>query len=104
MGTITKREQLDQQIALLKIRQEQDLAALKNQFQELQESLNPINLIKSTFKDVAANTTASGILGGAASIAGDYLATKILPGKGPLKNIGSAILRFFGRKILPSKP
>ena len=103
MTTISKKEQLDQEIAALQIKKNNDLMALKNQFHVVQESLNPLNLLKSTIKDVASNTTASGIIGGVASIAGDYLSTKILPRNGPLKNIGSSVLRFLVRKLLPSK-
>lgn len=103
MATISRRAQLDQDIALLEVKKMDDLMALRNQFHLVQDSLNPMNLLKSTIREVASHTTTSGIIGGVASIAGDYLSDKILPGKGPIKKIGSSILRFLGRKLLPSK-
>lgn len=103
MATINKKEQLDQEIAALQIKRTDDLNALKNQFQVVQEGLNPLNLLKSTFKDVASNATATGIVSSAVGMAGDYLAMKMIPGKGPLKFIGSKVLHFLVKKLLPSK-
>jgi hypothetical protein len=51
---------LQNTIALLKIRQAQELQALKEQFHSTKESLKPGNIIKSSLKTVA---TAPGIKG-----------------------------------------
>lgn len=101
MAAINRRDQLDQQIALLKIKQQEDLDALKYQFKVVQENLNPANLIKDTFKNVTAGISTFGLLSGAADVAGNYLSNKFIPKsmQGPVKNIGGGILRFVGSKI-----
>lgn len=103
MASISKREQLDLEIAGLKRKREQDFEDLKNHFRFVQESYNPLNIIKNSIKDVAANTTVSGIIGNVAGFAGDYITDKILPGNSAIKRIGGNVLKFLGRKFLPSK-
>ena len=53
---------LKETIALLKLRQEQELYALKEQFHVTRESLKPVNLIKSGIKDAASSPGIKGTL------------------------------------------
>ncbi len=52
----TKGETITEIIALLEIRQLDELNALKHQFYCTYESLKPINLIKSTLQEAAGST------------------------------------------------
>lgn len=101
MATINKREELDREIALLKIKRSNDFDDLKAHFRLVQDSFNPLNLIKDTFKGAVAGVSTVSLLQGAADFAGDYITNKFIP-KGmqaPLKNAGGKILRFFAGKI-----
>lgn len=105
MKALTERDRLVQQIDLLRLQKDVDLEALKMQFRTTQESLNPLNLIKNSFKGVVANTSTADLLEGAAGLAGTYLTNKFIPNsvKGPITKIGGGILKFLGKKIFGSK-
>ena len=105
MKAISERDKIIEKIEELRFKQSQDLVALKEQFKATQDSLKPVNLIKSTLLDVTSGTTTSALLDGALSIAGGFLSDKLLPKSTPksLKEIGSRILRFVTEKFLHKK-
>ena len=105
MKEISERDKIIAKIEELRFKQSQDLDALKEQFKATQESLKPVNLIKSTLLDVTSGTTTSALLDGVMSIAGGFISDKLLPKATPhfIKQIGSRILRFVTEKFLHKK-
>jgi hypothetical protein len=71
---INNTKDLDDAIALLKIKQENEARALKNNFNEIVELFKPKNLIKSAFENATEGRNASSILlKAAAGIGGSLL-------------------------------
>ncbi len=69
---------LDDAIASLKIKQKSDAASLKNNFNELVESIKPKNLIKSAFKNVIEGSSSGALLlKAAAGIGGSLLNSNV---------------------------
>ncbi len=59
---INNSKDLDDAIALLKSKQKNEAASLKNNFNELVESFKPKNIIKSAFKNATEGSSAGGLL------------------------------------------
>lgn len=96
MGTITNIKELNAAILLLENKQAQERLLLKEQFELTYESLKPINLIKSTFKElVTAPDFKEDVLNTSISLAAGYLSKKIAVGstKNPLKQILGGFLQ-----------
>jgi hypothetical protein len=96
MKTRNETEALDAAIKILTDRQEQQLCALRDQFHEVYESLKPINLIKSTYEEVATTPELKGnILKHLIGLATGYFSKKIFVGKShnPIKNIIGNLLQ-----------
>lgn len=78
---INSVKDLEDAIALLKIKQKEDAASLKNNFNDLVNSLKPKNLIKSAFKNATEGSSAGGlILKAAAGIGGSLLSNGLKVG------------------------
>jgi hypothetical protein len=95
MGTITDLKSLRQQIALLEQKQETEKQAIEDGFQNLLESLKPVNLIKKLFHSVKESPDLkSDLLHAAIGLGSGFLTNKLLLGKmhGPLKKILGAVL------------
>ncbi len=87
---------LDEAIALLETKRDQELNQLKEQLHEVHESLKPINLIKDTFKAVTASPDIKkGIGKTAIGAASGFLVKSILfrNSYNPLKVIASMVLQ-----------
>ncbi len=56
MQSITNRSELREAIEQLKIKREFKAVALKEQFVSTYESFRPVNLLKSSLKDIASST------------------------------------------------
>jgi hypothetical protein len=89
-------QKLDEAIAALQLKQDEELQLLKNQFHKTYESLNPLNIIKNTFEDL---THSSGIknnlVNSLIGITTGYLSRKVLIGSSsnPIKNIFGALFQ-----------
>ena len=98
---------LKERITALEIKQAEELRILKLELQSIAEKLDPLHLIKSTFKNLTADPEIkSGLLDGAVNMTSHYL-TKI-PFLGrfqqPIKNILGNVLQTVIKKISPSSP
>ena len=87
---------LQETIALLKIREAQELQALKEQFHGTYESLKPMNLIKSSLKSVTATPGIQGtLLKAGLGLATAYFSKRLLfrAAQKPVKKILGNILK-----------
>lgn len=87
----SKKQLLDEAIVLLENKQALELRLLKEQFQTTYESLKPINLIKSTFKEVGTSPDLKkDILNTALGLATGYLT------KNPVSLAGTPVKKMLG--------
>ncbi|NEW84723.1 MAG: hypothetical protein GZ094_20470 [Mariniphaga sp.] len=96
MKKISPNDSLDEAIALLEIKRDQELMQLKEQLHEVHESLKPINIIKDTFKAVTASPDLKNGIGKTAiGVASGLLVKNILfrNSYNPLKVIASIVLQ-----------
>ena len=78
MPNETPNELLCNKINLLKVRQEQELEDIKEQFEFTCEKLRPINLVKEVFKELTQSPDVKSEIGSAAiGITSGYLIKKI---------------------------
>lgn len=88
---------LNERISLLQKKQAQQLKLLSEQFNITYESLRPINIIKSTFSEVATSPgIKNNILDNVIGLTTGYVSRKILTGatRNPLKKMLGAALQF----------
>ncbi len=88
---------LKEAIALLKLKQAEDLLQLKDQYYYTYESLKPVNLIKNAFGQIATTSEFKGnILSNVIGITTGYLTKKVLLGSthNPIKRILGTLLQF----------
>ncbi|WP_435353125.1 hypothetical protein [Emticicia sp. SJ17W-69] len=88
---------LMERISLLEIRQAQELSLLREQFHSTYENLKPLNLIKSTFHEVASSPDLKdNLLNNVIGLTTGYLSKKVLVGAthNPIKKVAGAILQF----------
>lgn len=97
MKTLTPTQKLDNAITLLEIRQSRQLNEIKDQFENLVESVKPINIIKNTLNEFR-NTpnTKSSIIGSLTSIASGYLSRRLTMGASSniFKKLGGFALQY----------
>ena len=92
MEYISSSAVLKDTIQLLEVEQEIEGRLLKEQFKKTYESLKPVNLLKSTFMEVASSPyLLDNIIGAGVGLATGYLSKKIVIGTS-----GNIIRRFFG--------
>lgn len=73
---------LNEAISLLENKQAHELKLLKEQFQVAYESLKPINIIKSTFREVTSSPEIkNNIVNNAIGLTTGYLSRKVLVGQ-----------------------
>jgi len=102
---------LQETIALLKLRQEMELQELKQQFHITRESLKPANLIKSSFRDAASSPGIKGTLVKTGlGLATAYFSKRIIfrAAQKPVKKIlgtllGMGIARLVAKKVKKEK-
>jgi hypothetical protein len=96
MEELNSRNALRNAILQLEHKQRTQKKALNAQFQEAYESLKPINLIKSTFRDVTESSELKeDLLNTAIGMTAGFLSKKLYEGgsKSPIKRlIGSALM------------
>lgn len=87
---------LQERIAFLKDRESREMAMLKEQVLGTYESMKPVNILKNTLKDFAAQPELKNdIFDGVAGIATGYLSKKLLVGtsNNPLKKIAGTLFQ-----------
>ena len=97
MRSVSQKQVLDEEIERLQNKKAQDLLALKEQFKTAYDSIRPINLIKSTFKEVISSPDIkSNILNNAVGFATGYLSKVIMVGgsHNPIKRTLGTLLQF----------
>lgn len=106
MKTTNQKAVLMERIISLQNKQSQDLQCLKNQYQLTIESFKPLNLIKSSFQEVASSSVMkSDLLNGALNLVAGLISKKLPFGitEKPIKNLVSTIFKFVVKKIIPTK-
>ena len=78
MKNINETETLNNAIILLQAKRDSELVLLKEQFHEAYESLRPINIIKSAFKEVASPNVQGSIVDNAIGLGTGFISKKIL--------------------------
>ena len=97
MKTLNQNQLLDEKIKFLKLKQENDLVILKENFFMNLESLKPINLIKGTIEDFKkSKEIKNSLFESALGIAGGIIKRKMLVGKssGVIKKVSASILQY----------
>jgi hypothetical protein len=90
-------DSLRESIRLLEVRQAEEGKILKEQLRITYESLKPVNLIKSTIKDIAGSVEArSGLVETIIAILSGYFTQKMVvrPGSNVLMRILGTVLQF----------
>lgn len=101
-----ERDSLIEKITSLKIKQSEDLVALKDQFHTTYDSYKPLNLLKSTFHDVTSSAEVKGdLVNGAINLATGLISRKILFGisEKPIRIILVNAFQFVAKKFFPKK-
>lgn len=81
MQSISNSYELREAIELLEVEQVFKAEVLKEQFQLAYESFRPVNLLKSTLKDIASSPNLiNNVLGAAVGLGTGYLSKKIVVG------------------------
>ena len=96
MKKITSAAELQESILLLEIKQANEGQLLKAQFKITYESLKPVNLIKSTLNELAAEPDFKGdIFNATLSLAAGYLSKKAVVGSthNPLRQFFGTLLQ-----------
>jgi hypothetical protein len=96
MKKISTSLELKQEIALLKIKHDENQAFLKTQFRITYESLKPINLILNSLKDISSAPDLKGnIINTALAIGAGFFSKKVMVGGtlNPLKQAAGTLLQ-----------
>lgn len=107
MQPITTAAELKQAIQLLEVEQEVKEKQLKEQFLITFESLKPVNMLKSTLKEVATSPyLIENIIGSALGLATGYFSQKIVVGSSftLLKRIVATALQFGVTNLVAQHP
>lgn len=102
----SERDNIIKKINYLKVKQSEDLFALKNQFHTTYDSFKPLNLLKSTFHDMTSSPEIKGgLVNGALNLATGFISRKVLFGLTPIpiKNILTNVFQFVGKKFFSKK-
>lgn len=105
MYKIRTIQELNSSILLLENRQAQELIVLKDQYELTYESLKPLNILKSTFKElVTAPDFKENLLNASVSLGAGFLSKKITIGStnNPFKKIFGNFLQMGVTKVVSS--
>ncbi len=95
MKKLNPQEELEQRIAFLKVKRDQDLMLLKYQYSETIDSLKPTNIIKTAIVDyVTAPNLKTQLLFGAIGLAKNYVSKNLIN-----KFSNNPVVRFLGKYI-----
>jgi hypothetical protein len=107
MESINSTDDIRNAIQLLEDEQAIKLDLLKDQFYITYESLKPVNLIKSTIKEISASPyLVENILGTATSLATGFISRKIVVGASGnlLRKLFGAVLQFGVTNLVANHP
>ena len=107
MEKINSEASLKAAILQLEIMQTEEGKMLKEQFHQAYESIKPINLIKSTFHQLAASEDIKdNIINTSVGLAAGYLAEKLVEGmtSGPFKKLLGAAVMFGVTNVVAKNP
>ena len=107
MQNITSVAGLKNAIQLLEAEQAVKRQLLKEQFHLTYESFKPVNLLKSTLKDIASSPyLIENILGNAIYLATGYLSKKIVAGESAniVRKLISSLLKFVVTNVVAHSP
>jgi hypothetical protein len=107
MQNITNKAQLKNAILLLEAERAVNGQILKEQFYLTYESFKPINIIKSTLKDIASSPyLVDNILGTTMGLATGYISKKIIVGSSGnmIRKLLGALLQFGVTTIVAKNP
>ena len=102
MKTIRQREVIVEKIYALRVKQEEDLDDLKQQFHATYESFKPLNLIKNTFREATTSPDVkNSFVDGALNIATGAISGNLLWGltERPIKKILSTAFNFIKNRF-----
>lgn len=97
MKKLNQNDLLDQKIAQLTIQHKQELIDMKNQFQLVQESFSPSNIIQEGLQGFYQTVTnKENLLSTVLSIVGGYVSKKVVIGSSdnPIKKVIGNVLQF----------
>ena len=107
MQNIKTETDLRAAIYLLEMKQAEQLKSLKEQFLEAYESVKPINIIKSTFKEaVGSNDLKDNILNASVGMTAGIISKAVFQGvtSSPIKKVLGTILMFGIRSVIAKNP
>lgn len=95
METINNASELKKAIQLLEIKQKEEGLVLKEQCKVTYESLKPINLLKTTLKDLITPDLTGTLINSSLSLAAGYVSKKAVIGSthNPLKQLLGTVLQ-----------
>lgn len=97
MNTLNQKEVLEERIAFLKNKQQNELSQLKSQYNITLETLRPINLIKSSFQDIVDSPNMkSNLILSAVGFGTNFISKTFLneTSANPVKRTISKVLKF----------
>jgi len=103
MDKIKTVKELNSSILLLENRQAQELIVLKDQYELTYESLKPLNILKSTFKElVTAPDFKENLINASVSLGAGFLSKKVTVGStnNPFKKIFGNFLQMGVTKVV----
>jgi hypothetical protein len=96
MAKLNSQDRLKETIQVLELKRADDARMLKEQFHDTVESLKPINLIKSTFKEISRSPQVTGnLVSTSVGLSVGFLSKLLFVGfsKNPIKRlIGNALM------------
>ena len=95
-------EKLNEMISQLEVRQEEQGRELKEQLLISYESLKPLNLIKSSIKDLSNSELKDGLVDSVLSILSGYITQRLIirKSKNPLKRIIASFIQIGATKLI----
>ncbi len=106
MKTTSEKDMLIERIKFLEAQQVENLSELKEQLELAYDSIKPLNFIKNTLHQITSSSDIrSDLLHGAINITTALIGKNLIAGlaETPIKKMINGVLRFFGKKTLPTK-
>ncbi len=106
MKTTSEKDMLIEKIKFLETQQVENLSELKGQLELAYDSIKPLNFIKNTLHQITSSSDIrSDLLHGAINITTALIGKNLIAGlaETPIKKMINGVLRFFGKKTLPTK-
>jgi hypothetical protein len=97
MKSINQKTELESKIAYLKLKQQDDFNALKEQYNATVESIKPVNLIKSATREFITDPNIkSNLINGAINLGTNFLSKTLLNenSTNPVKRVLGKVFKF----------